>query len=168
MAYGTIDDLIFKIGALKKTVKAEIPRELATVMLKQTAQSFEQERFAGKNSEKWPDRRSFGGEENILYPKLQFKGTLRNSFRYKIGSTGANRITISVGTNVKYAKAHNEGSTPPPHTGIRSSHRGDVRAGRWKFSGTPYKRQFLGVGYRTIINFRLKLDNFFRHNMHRL
>lgn len=163
MALNDINALIAKLETLKKEAVAQIPPMLGDIVLLQTERSFEQERFAGENGGKWPDRRAFGGEENILYPKLQFKGSLRRSFRKKIVKISPLNSQIYVGTNKPYAQAHNEGIMPPAHTGRRYKRRGDVRQGNWSYSGKPYKRQFLGIGNKTIVDFRLSLDKYFRY-----
>ena len=165
MALNDISALISKLEALKTETKRVIPSQLGDILLKQTDQSFEEERFAGENGGKWPDRKAFGGERNILYPKLQFKGFLRRSFRKKIVRTSPNQVSIYVGTHKPYAKAHNEGLIPPPHTARRYKRQGDVLQGNWSYSGKPYKRQFLGIGNKTVINIKLHLDRFFRYNI---
>lgn len=156
-----IDDLIRNLSQFRATVTRDIPQQLGEEMLDQTHQSFKEGRFAGSLGGKWPDRTAFGGEKNIRYPKLDYKGRLKKSFKWISRHIGRRNIDIFVGTNVPYAKAHNDGGLPPMHTAYRSEKRGDVHRGWWKYDGPVKQRRFLGVGYVTRMRFYRLLDAFF-------
>lgn len=155
-----IDDLIRNLRQFRTTVVRDIPRQLGQEMLEQTHESFKEERFAGSPGGKWPDRTAFGGESNIRYPKLDYNGFLKKSFKWISRRIGRNDADIFVGTDVPFARAHNEGGMPPHHTAYRSAKRGDVHRGRWKYDGPVKKRQFLGVGSVTKARFDRLLDAF--------
>lgn len=163
-----IDDLIRNLRQLNAEIRREIPQKMGQALLDQTRESFKQERFAGSPGGRWPDREAFGGESNIRYPKLDYNGFLKNSFRRIIRRIGRRDVDVFVGTNVPFAKAHNEGGLPPHHTAIRSAKRGDVRLGRWKYDGSVKKRQFLGVGSVTRARFIRILNDFFKRHRTRL
>ena len=156
-----IDDLIRNLRQFRTTVVRDIPRQLGQEMLEQTHESFKEERFAGSPGGKWPDRTAFGGESNIRYPKLDYNGFLKKSFKWISRRIGRNDADIFVGTDVPFARAHNEGGMPPHHTAYRSAKRGDVHRGWWKYDGPVKKRQFLGVGSVTKARFDRLLDAFF-------
>lgn len=104
-----IDDLIRNLRQFRATVVRDIPRQLGQEMLEQTHESFKEERFAGSPGGKWPDRTAFGGESNIRYPKLDYNGFLKKSFKWISRRIGRNDADIFVGTDVPFARAHNEG-----------------------------------------------------------
>lgn len=163
-----IDDLIRNLRQFNAEIRRDIPQKMGQALLDQTRESFEQERFAGSPGGRWPDREAFGGESNIRYPKLDYKGHLKRSFKQIIRRIGRRDVDIFVGTNVRYAQAHNEGGLPPDHTAIRSAKRGDVAQGRWKYDGPVKKRQFLGVGSATRARFIRILNDFFKLHRTRL
>ena len=144
-----INDLIERLRTVKREINSkDVPTFLGAVVLAQTEESFKTERYKGDDTGKWMPRKAFGGERNINYKKLDYKGKLRRSFRRIITKYNRGYYVAEIGTNVDYAKMHNEGGSNG-HVGRRSARSGAVRKGNWSYSGAVPQRQFLGVGSKT-------------------
>lgn len=128
------------MARVKRTVQREIPKTLAEALYAQTMESFDEQAYTGDDKiNPWPARIK---EKYLRYPKLNYTGRLRSSIQ-----TFHNPTMAGIGTNVHYAKVHNEGGRSDGSRFIRNPPYSTKRINRPV--GKIQKRQFMGVGKRT-------------------
>lgn len=140
--------MIANLVAIRTKLRAVIPREAGKIIHSQADMSFETESDQSEYGRyKWKDRKAFGGESNIRYPKLNHTGRLKKSIRTKVVRISASTYSVSVGSNIPYAKVHNEGG----YVGAQNVRRRVPKVWRYaksNISSVP-ARPFLKVGRKT-------------------
>jgi phage gpG-like protein len=153
-----LNDLHAHILALKADLLTRVPREIAQDMHDDTMRNFENESYNdGWGAQPWKDRPF---EKQLTYKKLDYTGRLKNSIRPK-SYKRLDKAWATIGTNVPYAKAHNEGGLTPTGDGLR---RPPYTTGRLLSIGGSRvaKRQFMGIGTRTIVNAHKRIKEAFK------
>lgn len=153
--------LIKFLTEFKTVLPTRIAESLADVMDSETSANFRGESYKNDGgNQKWADRKDRRGnsvEGKLNYKKLDHTHKLRKSFRKIIKKTSAKSYIVAYGTNVPYAKMHNEGykaGMPINGSSVRTppSSKERLSLGR-----RPQQRRFLGIGSATKIKFRYKI-----------
>lgn len=99
-----LEPLLWKLGRIAVASKPQIIREIGEDAIRFIADNFASESWRGAVTKKWDERqkKDKGPRRAILYDK----GFLSRSFKQH---NGTNTVTIS--TDIPYARAHNEGET---------------------------------------------------------
>lgn len=145
---------------LRRAIQAmsdDIPKKIGESMLAETRENFQKQAYTNEGyAVKWADRmgyvrgRGLVNAENLLnYKKLQETGALKNSISISvIGSFTGTAIDLT--SSEPYAEAHNTGQG-----GLLggNSFKAPPKSKRPVTLGhNPQKRQFMGVGQRTMYN----------------
>jgi phage gpG-like protein len=88
------------------TVKRRVPRIVGTTAVEFFKENFRRQGFVDQGLEAWPPRQDGNNDRALLIKS----GRLRRSIRV----LRANRNAVQVGTNVPYAKYHNQGTQHLP------------------------------------------------------
>ena len=141
-AVADINDLRIKLANLKAVASTQIDKDLGAAMLSRIGKNFDEQGYTNDGGVRKWESRPF--ERYLNYKKLDYTHRLRRSFKVKSYQTSRSGKTIVVGTNVPYAKVHNEGGVPRSKKFIRrppaSSKKIRLTIHRVK------KRQFMGFG----------------------
>lgn len=149
-----------KLNMMRSTIANDVSTIVGTDMLKLVDKSFETATAQTNMGEKWQNRHAFGGEKNIKYPILQWSGKLRHSFKFRMTKSGRYNRLLAIGTNLGYAKIHNEGLSNT-HVAFRKSPR-DLYKGKRKYSGAVLPRPFLTFGLKARESTYLTIDRYFK------
>lgn len=131
-----MEDLNKRLAAAKKT----LPRKVAAIVVDFFKGRFQRQSWIGRTTEKWAPRKG-KGKKNKGRAILVKTGRLRRSIR----AVNITEGQIVIGTDVPYAKIHNEGGKIEGAQNVssytRRAHRrkGYTRAGR-KIKGTQVKQ----------------------------
>ena len=99
-----LEPLLWKLGRIAVESKPQIIREIGEDAIRFIADNFRSESFRGAVTKKWdPRQKKQKGPRRSL---LVQTGTLARSFKQHNGSS-----SVTISTDVPYAKAHNEGMT---------------------------------------------------------
>lgn len=142
-----IQELKLFFGFLKHKLAHEIPALAGDVMIEETKENFENQEYGNDDThDKWIDRRH---ESHLRYPKLDYKGRLKNSFSWKIVRSGKRSAILSFGSSSSYAQLHNEGYKAGMKVTGKAIRKPPYSDKKLKLSTQPMQRQFMGVGSRT-------------------
>lgn len=113
-------DLLRKFQELRSVATTVLPRRLGEVMMKETDRNFRDEGYGNDFTvRKWAPRRN---EQFLNYPKLQYRGFMRLSIRYKTRIMGKGRAVITLGSKDPVFRVHQLGGPTMPN----GSHYGDM------------------------------------------
>ncbi|MEG0899021.1 MAG: phage virion morphogenesis protein [Oscillospiraceae bacterium] len=143
-------DLIVMLSRLKSTIARDAPRELGKAMYDQTRANFRAQAYTN-NGTPQPWKPQQAGGVRYRYPILRYKNVLFNSFKYDVVRYTPQDILISMGTDVPYAKVHNEGGQTDGSVMVRKQPY--VSRGFKKHVMKVPKRQFMGIGMKTAAQF---------------
>lgn len=138
---------------LRKRLESDVPKAVAEMMLRETMDNFRSESYNNDgNSQKWPDRRGVirgkgvvNAERYLTYRKLDYKGRLKRSIKPIYGKNFA-----GVRSTAPYAMMHNEGKSGGGYTGGTTFRRKPYSSEPIRLGRNPMKRQFMGVGKKTM------------------
>jgi phage gpG-like protein len=132
-----------------KQLYREAPRYVGNLALQHFNDNFQQQGFVDDTLQPWPPRHDDGGQDRAILVKT---GRLRRSLRISRLSTEE----VVIGTDVPYAKVHNEGGMINVKAHNRRSKRGNefaVRAYIYKAT----QRKFIGASKQL----DRKIENYF-------
>ena len=147
----TIKALARNLRKLRKRLENDVPKAVAEMMLRETMDNFRTESYNNDGkAERWPDRRGYvrgkglvNAERYLTYKKLDYKGRLKRSIKPIHGKNFA-----GVRSTAPYAFMHNEGKRG--NTGGTSYRRKPYSTQPIMLGRNPMKRQFMGVGKKTM------------------
>ena len=129
----------------KALVSVRLPEKAELILMKTVQSSFDQEKYQSKSGSKWDPRKST--DKSAGHRKLLVKsGDLRRSFE-----TFQRGADVGIGTDIEYAKVHNEG----------------LKAGRGAGFQMP-KRQFMPKPGETNSQIEKELDDFMNKEMDKI
>lgn len=142
-----------RIIEFRRDLQVTLPKRIAEDMYRETMQNFDQEAYTNDGgSDDWADRPY---ESQLGYKKLQYTGRLKRSIK-PMGKRIAGGGVAQLGTNVPYARVHNEGGiTDKSKKAMRTLSNGkkvNIASGR------IWKRQFMGIGSETVDKARSEID----------
>ncbi len=166
------DDLLKKVDAIKNILN-RAPEAIGVIAVNHFKQNFERQGFVDDVKTPWQARKKDKGKDKGR-AILRKSGRLANSLRV----TRANTEEVAIGTDVPYARIHNEGGeikqAARSELFIRNRYKRGVKKGKFakgkkKGRGFTYtdrvirmpKRQFLGNSK----NLNYKIDNWYKVNI---
>ena len=147
-----------------KSVYTRLPLLVGNEAVNFTLDNFKLQGFIGTTFQKWiPTKKSWGKKKKRGGTILVGRGHLRRSIRI----TRLSRDAVAIGSNVRYARAHNEGLRLGVIQSVSSYSRrngSQVRAHERKINMRIPKRQFMGDSpYLRARLKRIAVAEFMRH-----
>lgn len=156
-----INNLRIKLATLKAVARTQIDKYLGAAMLSRIGRNFDEDGYTNDGGVRKWESRPF--ERYLNYKKLDYTHRLRKSFKVKFYQTSISGKTIVVGTNVPYAKVHNEGGVPRSKKFIRRPPSSSKKI--WLHISRVKKRQFMGFGREDERIFRVVIKRSFDRAM---
>ena len=158
----TINDLRSDLKNFGNTIRYEIPKNIATVMLKETHENFSKSEYGNDGTkDKW-EKRYYDIHKTPIGIKLRYKplmrtGALYRSYKTYIRRMGSFNMRVGIHSNLSRAKLHNEGGKAK---------------GRWvqpeykidRPAPTVQARKHAGIGSRTMRRIRIEIDRTLKKN----
>lgn len=158
----TLDDLSRKFNAIRKECSRAIPNALGRDMLEETKQNFADEAYGNDGvKRRWPDRRF---EKWLNYPKLDYKGKLKRSFKYSILRLSSKSVNVILSSSSPYAQIQQEGLQGSGNPVRRPPYSTKTL----KLGTKPLARKFMGIGKRSVLQFRETISRHLRKVMSNL
>ena len=152
MAKVDLTDFTRKLDALSQTYKT-LPKEVGAIAVNFSKERFVKQSWLDETKKNWKprkcQRRSQHGKRTKNQTLLVQTGRLKRSIRV----ISADETRIVIGSNVPYARIHNEGGkinkrvSVRAHTRTRKGRKETVRSHNRQMNTTIPSRRFLGVSY---------------------